>query len=353
MTSFSTPPFLPAPSALVLALAIGAHAAPLASQSLAFSSRIGQTTAYCGASVGGPGALHTFLTGAPTNDLITVSDPGAPNVTHSEASSQVSTLLTPTSLSIAIVGSSSRGPLTGFGVNATADARENWIITLSATSHFTLNVVLDATSSEPATMPPLTFFLVPWGAGASITPDAGTPPSPYSFSLVAPGSFSLTASGTMTAGDYAINLAGRMEGSSFAYPFVGGYAGSLALGIATTAAVSTRNAGTNPASFSCNLPTLGQTWQGTVDLATTSHDSAALFGALAPASIPLPGGQTVLLAGSLLVLGPVLTGTQVTFSLAIPPAPDLAGFLFFTQALHFGGAPDFALSNANDLTLGF
>lgn len=335
--------------AAALAVATAATTAP--AQSLTFAAQNSQHTCYCGAPGSGPLIQHSFQTAAATSDFIAVSDPGSPGVTPSNAASQADAMLLPAAISIAIAGNSARGPLTGFGVYAAAAGREEWTIDLTATTHFTLNVALSAASSEPSTMPPLSFFVLAQGAGASITPDPGSAPTPYAFALTAPGSYALTASGTMTAGRYVVSLAGRAEGMS--YPFDGAYAGSVTLGIGSTAAVTTRNAGANPTSYSCTLPILGQTWQGTVDLTTTGHDSAALFGALAPALVPLPSGQTILLAGPLLALGPIASGPTATFSIPLPASAALAGFVLATQAIHFGTAPDFVLSNANDLTLGF
>lgn len=336
-----------------IAAAALAPAAP--AQSLSFVWRNTQHTAYCGPPTGGASGQNNFSTAGPTNDVIAVSHPGgAPGFTPSQATSQVDAVLTTTSVSVAIAGDAARSSFLGFGTAAAAAAHEDWIVSVDATAHFTLNVLMTAASTEPATMPPMSFSVVPWNAGASFTADPGTPPpSAYSFVLTSPGSYALAASGTMTPGQYYVQIQSRAEGGSFAYPWSGSYAGSITLGIASTASVAVRNAGTNPLSFTCTLPTLGQTWQGSVDLTTTGHDSAVLFGALAPALAPLPSGQTVLLAGPLVVLSAVVTGPQAAFSLSLPLSGSLAGFVLPTQAIHFGTAPDFALSNANDLTLGF
>lgn len=334
------------------AIACLAIATQLPAQSLAFSAQNTQHTAYCGP-FGGPGVLHAFTTGAPTHDVISVEAPATPGLTWSRATSAIDAELTSTSLALAIAGDAARGPLTGFGVAATADGRQQWTITLTATAHVTLSAALTAASSEPATMPPVTYFLISASAGASITPDAGAPPLPWAFNMFAPGDHSLATSGTLTAGDYILSLNGRTEGSSFAYPFSGSYSGSLVLGISTPAAATMRNAGANPTSFTCTLPTLGQTWQGNVDLSTTGHAVAALFVALAPAQSTLPTGQTVLLAGPLVVLGPLALGPQASFALVVPLDATLAGLPWHVQALHFGGPPDFVLSNAQYLRFGF
>ncbi len=348
--------FTPGPlQTLLLLTTIAAATTDAPTQQFTFTSRNTQHTAYCGPTPGGASGQNDFTTAGPTHDVIAVSHPGGPpGFTPSQATSQIDAVLTTTSISVAIAGDAARSSFQGFGSAAVAAAHEDWIVTVTATAHFTLNVLMTAGSSEPATMPPISFFVVPWSAGASFTADPGTPPpSAYSFALSTPGSHSLAASGTMTPGQYYVQIQARAEGGSFAYPWNGSYAGSITLGIASTAAVTTRNAGTNPASFTCTLPVLGQTWQGTVDLATTGDPAAALFGALAPAQVLLPGGQTILLAGPLLVLGPVSFGPQAAFSLSLPLTNSLAGFVLPTQAIHFGGASDFALSNANDLTLGF
>lgn len=323
-------------------------------QQFTFTSRNTQHTAYCGPTPGGAGGQNDFTTSGPTHDIIAVSHPGgAPGLPPSLATSQVDAELTTSSLSVAIRGEAARGSFLGFGAAAVAAAHEDWIVTVSATAHFSLNVLMTAVSSEPATMPPMNFYVLPWSAGASFTADPGTPPpSAYTFTLGGPGSYSLAASGTMTPGQYYVQIQARTEGSSFAYPWNGSYAGSITLGIAGSAAVAVRNAGMNPLSYTCTLPLLGQTWHGTVDLTTTGHDSAVLFGALAPGLVPLPAGQIVLLAGPLIVMSNIVVGPQADFSLQLPSSNSLAGFVLPTQAIHFGTVPDFALSNANDLTLG-
>jgi hypothetical protein len=119
------------------------------------------------------------------------------------------------------------------------------------------------------------------------------------------------------------------------------------------AASVVRNAGTNPQSLASNLPILGSTWTATVDLTTTGHANAFLFGALQATDVPLGGGRHLLCGSSSagLVYQATRPGPLATFTIAIPLDPTLCGRTFCMQAAHIGGAP-FVLSNALDLTLG-
>ena len=99
------------------------------------------------------------------------------------------------------------------------------------------------------------------------------------------------------------------------------------------------------------LPSLGTTLQGHVTLTTTGHSAALVFGSLAPTNTLLPNGfrQLIDTTGPVLLLGTVTDPTG--FQLPIPAVGALDGLQLFTQAMHLGGQPDFALSNAVDLTL--
>jgi hypothetical protein len=133
----------------------------------------------------------------------------------------------------------------------------------------------------------------------------------------------------------------------------------------TSAEATPRNAGANPDSLTCTLPVLGETWQANVDLSTTGHPFALLNGYLREAEIPLPGGQVLLGRGlkilrrpgapvprGVLLLGSA-SGPNASFSLNLPLDPALIGTHLTIQAMHFGNAQPFALSNAQDLVLGF
>jgi len=117
-----------------------------------------------------------------------------------------------------------------------------------------------------------------------------------------------------------------------------------------------RNAGTNPASYAASAPALGTTFTATVDLGnTTGHLGALLLGFRAPANLPLGSGQVVLVdftSGPDLLKLPIGIGDLAQFQLAIPSDASLCGIELATQAVHFGGVPGFALSNAQDLVVG-
>jgi len=125
------------------------------------------------------------------------------------------------------------------------------------------------------------------------------------------------------------------------------------------AAAAFRNGGTNPASYEAlTLPVLGTTYAASVDLGgTTGHAFAWLVGHAAPAHTVLGGGQTILVdaddAHGELLGTAIASGPLASFDVPVPPEPALAGFAAFTQALHFGGVRPFALSNAQDLVLGY
>lgn len=127
--------------------------------------------------------------------------------------------------------------------------------------------------------------------------------------------------------------------------------------VAFPSALALRGGGSNPTSAS----TVGAANTGTnlivlVDLTTTGHSSALLFGFDSPLSLTLGGGQTLLcidLLGAGELLGQTFQpGPTALFSLAIPDVPSLCGFSFSMQAIHFGGVVPFALSNAVDATVG-
>jgi len=120
-----------------------------------------------------------------------------------------------------------------------------------------------------------------------------------------------------------------------------------------------RSAGTNPASYDAvTLPVLGTTYTGTIDLgATTGHSLAWLVGYVTPLTLALGGGQTILVnvadpTGELLTQA-MLPGPIATYNLPVPSDIALVAFTLSTQGLHIGGVQPFALSNAQDLFLGY
>lgn len=123
----------------------------------------------------------------------------------------------------------------------------------------------------------------------------------------------------------------------------------------TPARAVARNAGTNPASLSATLPILGASWSATVDLSTTGHRTAVLFGFPNASDVTLPGGQHLLCgdpSGTGLLYQAALPGPRATFTLPIPLDTALCGRTLSVQAAHIGGLRGFRLSNALDLTLG-
>jgi len=114
-----------------------------------------------------------------------------------------------------------------------------------------------------------------------------------------------------------------------------------------------RNAGSNPLSYSATAPTLGSSWTATVDLTTTGHDFAQLRGFSVPATTTLGGGQVLLGGGPVVFQLPARAGPTAAWEVPIPNDCAVVGLAFPTQAVHFGGPTPFALSNAEDLVVGY
>lgn len=119
------------------------------------------------------------------------------------------------------------------------------------------------------------------------------------------------------------------------------------------AAVADRNAGSNPASYAAEAPVLGALWNATLDLSTTGHNSGQVVIYNAAASLTLGQGQVLLVGGSRLATLPLMSGSMLNFSANIPNDMALLGSTFYSQAVHLFGVQPFALSNAQDLTVGF
>ena len=120
------------------------------------------------------------------------------------------------------------------------------------------------------------------------------------------------------------------------------------------ASVVTRNVAPNVVSYTALAPVLGECWSGTVDLTTTGHSLAVVLGYDSPGNMTLAGGQVVLMGGTeLFKLLPLTPGPQATWSFVMPYDIVLLGLTAYTQAVHLGGVTPFALSNAQDMTVGF
>ena len=125
-----------------------------------------------------------------------------------------------------------------------------------------------------------------------------------------------------------------------------------ASGVTVPSAVS-RNAGPNPASYTASAPTLGGTWTASVDLSLTGHSQALVLGCTDPAQLILGGGQVVLIGGPAVFSLPLTPGPVASWSVPIPNEYALSGCQVFTQAAHVLGVKPFALSNAQDLRVGY
>lgn len=122
-------------------------------------------------------------------------------------------------------------------------------------------------------------------------------------------------------------------------------------------AVAFRNAGTNPDSYRASPASIGGTLELTIDLATTGHSLGLVIGFDSPFQFTLAGGQTLLCldllgSGGELINTGFFPGPLVQLSLPVPNDPGLVGFEVSTQAMHAFGVTPFALSNAQDLTIG-
>ncbi|MEW6074598.1 MAG: FG-GAP repeat protein [Planctomycetota bacterium] len=179
-----------------------------------------------------------------------------------------------------------------------------------------------------------------WSQQAKITPGDGATEDYFGCSVSLDGQ-------TALIGSYFDDDRGLQSGSAYAFVYT------------PFAHAAPRNAGTNPASHTAvTLPVLGATYTATVDLAgTTGHSLAWLVGYCTPITLPLGGGQTLLVNiadpnGELLGQA-FLPGPLATYNLPVPADPAFAGFPAATQALHIGGVQPWALSNAQDLFLGY
>ncbi len=119
----------------------------------------------------------------------------------------------------------------------------------------------------------------------------------------------------------------------------------------TTATAVVRNAGSNPLAYTASPPVLGQNM--TLDVIDFTYTTAAVVVRTAPTTLTLNGGQTVLVEPSSSVLFKrFLTLPFGSTEVAVPNDMALCGITGYSQAVLFGGAPSFLLTNAVDLTPG-
>lgn len=122
----------------------------------------------------------------------------------------------------------------------------------------------------------------------------------------------------------------------------------------SAAIVMTRTDGLNEMTYTAMEARVGHNWSATINCPTaTVYSLAALYGYTAPADIMLNNGYAVLMdLSSIRVLHLGAMACPGMINIAIPPDPSLVGCAVYTQALHFGGAPGFALSASQDLIIG-
>ena len=119
-----------------------------------------------------------------------------------------------------------------------------------------------------------------------------------------------------------------------------------------TAAVTNRNPGPNPQSYTSSKAILGQSWTATVDLSTTGHSLAQIQIHASSANLPLPQGDRLLIAGPKLFKSGLLSGPSASLTIPIPYDTCLSGFEIYSQAVHVGGVVPYRVSNAQDLQVG-
>ena len=118
------------------------------------------------------------------------------------------------------------------------------------------------------------------------------------------------------------------------------------------ATVASRTGGNNVASYVADEVRVGESWTANVDLTTTGHTMAQIFGRVAPANIPLGNGAEVLIGGPLVFKTPLLSGPLASATFPIPNDPCIVGLTVYTQAVHIFGVAPYRLTNSQDLTVG-
>ena len=72
-----------------------------------------------------------------------------------------------------------------------------------------------------------------------------------------------------------------------------------------------------------------------------------------PANVTLRQGQVLLIGGQKLFQFPMKSGPVANWSVEVPNDCALVGFRVYTQAVHLFGVAAFALSNAQDVVIGY
>jgi len=120
----------------------------------------------------------------------------------------------------------------------------------------------------------------------------------------------------------------------------------------TAASAVVRNGGSNPNVHSATLPILGKTQ--TYSVSTAPYDFAQIIGYAGAGSLVLGGGQVVLvdLGSPKYFQFPATAGPSVNLNAELPLDISFCSVPFTTQAVLFGGATPYALTNAVDHVLG-
>lgn len=120
----------------------------------------------------------------------------------------------------------------------------------------------------------------------------------------------------------------------------------------TMATAVSRNAGSNPNSFTSTAPVMGSTL--TMSVTTGAYSFATIFLRAGAGNLTLSGGQVVLmdLASPLLIQFSGLSGAAPEVEVSLPVNAALCDMNITSQALLFGGASPFALTNAMDMVVG-
>ena len=96
-------------------------------------------------------------------------------------------------------------------------------------------------------------------------------------------------------------------------------------------------------------------WTASVNLATTGHSSALIFGYVGQANITLSGGQVILAdpgSSGELFNQSVIAGPIAQINLMVPNDPAICGATATAQAAHVGTVPVILFSNAIDMVAG-
>ncbi len=133
------------------------------------------------------------------------------------------------------------------------------------------------------------------------------------------------------------------------------YRSNLAIvGNCATATAVIRNAGANLNQHQAIPLRIGQPWNGSVVLFGTGYQFAALYGFTGQANVPFGQWRVLIDLQSPIVFQLPFTGNgfAASWAFTVPNDVNLCGLPVTTQALVFGGLPDFGLTNAMDMVVG-